>query len=167
MSSIGGVFGHQVVTGVRAAKEGLSCAVAAPVWQCADSDVEAAIELLDGVEMMVTAMRSALLVQAEERSLRERTGAPSTGRWLVERFRWSPSRAGAAMAEARMLQERTVVADALADGAMTKEQALAVNDPAAVGRRPGRRGGAGAGAGTCRAGGAAPGTQRVPVQQGP
>ena len=138
MDQTGGAFGHQVVTGVRAAKEGLSCAVSAPVWQCADGEVETAIELLDGVEAMVTALRAVLLVQAEERALQQRTGAPSTGRWLVERFRWSRSRAGAALGQARALAGRPVVAAALGDGAVTAEQAAAVSEALArIDRVPG------------------------------
>ena len=93
MSSTDGVFGHQVVTSLRAADDDLAKAVLAPLWQAGDGDVESAVELLDRIEAKAVAMRSTLLVQAEERSLREPTGAPSTGRWLVERFRWSRSRA--------------------------------------------------------------------------
>lgn len=39
-----------------------------------------------GTERLVAA-RSALLAQAHERLLRDRTGAPSTERWLADRFR--------------------------------------------------------------------------------
>ena len=138
MSSIDGVFGHQVVTGLRAASAGLTRSRLAPVWQCADDEVEAAVELLDRIEAQTAALRAALLLQAEERSLQQRTGAPSTGRWLVERFRWSRSRAAAAIAQARTLAARPVVAAALADGALTSEQARAVSEALArIDRVPG------------------------------
>lgn len=123
MDRSGGALGSQLVAGLRAADKVLGCAGQAPVWRCGDDDLEAGLELLDRLEAQTVALRGALLAQAEQRSLKERTGAPSTERWLADRFRWSRVDARRKLAAARAQARQPVVAEALTAGVVTVEQA--------------------------------------------
>ena len=78
--------------------------------------------------MPAGAVKTSCRVSWAAARMRQSTGAPSTERWLAERFRWSRSRARAAVAEAGRWRDRPVLADALGAGIVTAEQATAVGE---------------------------------------
>jgi hypothetical protein len=122
MDQAGGALGHPVLTGARAADQALRCAATGPVWQCSDDEVEAGLELVDRLDARLGALRAALLREAEDRSLRERTRAPSTQRWLTDRFRLSRAEAADRLRQAEQYARQPQVRAALATGAITAEQ---------------------------------------------
>jgi hypothetical protein len=81
------------------------------------------LALLEQVDALTCAVRASLLREADDRSMRNRTRAPSTERWLTDRFRISRAEAAMRMRQARQVARQPTVAAALAAGAVTVEQA--------------------------------------------
>jgi hypothetical protein len=123
MDQAGGALGHPVLAGARAADDALRCAATGPVWQCGDDEIEAGLQLVDRMEARLGALRAALLREAEDRSLQDRTRAPSTQRWLTDRFRLSRPQATGRLRQAEQLARHPIVRAALAEAEVTLEQA--------------------------------------------
>ena len=114
-----------VVTDVYAAVELMAKAAGAAgsAWQLADGDVERGLSLLVRLQAQTVALQAVLLAEAESRDLKARTQAPTTERWLGDRFRLSRADAGVRVRGAQALGRHAVVTEALAAGTATVEQA--------------------------------------------
>ena len=91
-----------------------------------DDEVETALVALLRTEAALAAARAGLLVEAEARSLRTRTPALSTARWLTQRMRVSRARGERLVREADVVSSEPVLRDALAAGHCSTEQAVVV-----------------------------------------
>lgn len=78
----------------------LARVASAPLWQLGEDDLEATVEAVFAAESALAAARAAVLAAADERSLRSRTQAPTTQRWLTQRLRVSRSRAESLLRDA-------------------------------------------------------------------
>jgi len=99
-----------------------------PGWQLSDDAIEHALADLDGDEARLAARRAELLAEAELRSLKDRTKASSTARWLRDRYHWSTQRAATCLKQAEALRAQPCVHRVLAAGQITTEQAVVIAD---------------------------------------
>lgn len=99
---------------------------ALPGWQLSDDAVEQALVALSADEARLAARRAELLQEAELRSMKDRTQASSTERWLRDRYHWSTRQATARIREADLLLGQPLVHAALAHGRLTAEQATVI-----------------------------------------
>jgi hypothetical protein len=123
MSQAGALVEHPVTAGVRVAGAAFDPAAVTDVWRLGDSEVETALAGLLELEARTTALRAALLEAAEARDLKARTAASSLERWLGDRFRLSPADVAARHRQAVLLGRHPQVRAALAQAAVTVEQA--------------------------------------------
>ena len=123
MSSSGTVVEHPVVTGIRGAAEDLEPGLAGLVWQLSDDEVEAGLAGLFDVASRMAALQGALLREAETRDLKSRTRALTVVRWLGDRFQLSRADAGARVRAAEGIGRHVQVAESLATGTVSPEQA--------------------------------------------
>jgi hypothetical protein len=123
MSQAVTVTENPLVTGVRGAADCLDQVARTDLWQLADTDVEAALAAVLDVESRTSAVRAALLREAETRGLQDATRASTLERWLGDRFRLSRADAAARCREATAMGRHPEVEAALADAALTPEQA--------------------------------------------
>ena len=112
----------------RAAQAGavLAPIASAELWRLSDDEVETALVALLRTEAALAAARAGLLVEAEARSLRTRTQALSTARWLTQRMRVSRARGERLLREADLVAAEPRLRDALAVGDCSPEQAVVV-----------------------------------------
>ena len=122
MSTTGILLDRPVVDELAGACDTLARADATAVWRLADGDVERGVNLLVRLQAMSIALQAVLLAEVESRSLKARTGAPSTDRWLADRLHLSRADGGARLRQSVALRRHPVVLDALAAGAVTVEQ---------------------------------------------
>ncbi len=97
-----------------------------PVWQLSDAEVESALADLEAAEARLVARRAELVREADQRSMKDRSNALSTERWLQDRFRLSRREAQGRVAQAELLAAQPVARTALAEGRLTPEQATVV-----------------------------------------
>jgi hypothetical protein len=121
MSTSGVLVDRPVVDELAGACDLLAEADASSVWRLADGDVERGVSLLVRLQAHTAALQAVLLAEVESRDLKASTGAPSTERWLGDR--WRLSRAGARLRQATALGRHPVLLDALTASAVTVEQA--------------------------------------------
>src|SRR6188472_4590311 len=82
-----------LLAAARDASAALGAAARASAWQLADDQVQDAIALSLQIEARNTALRAALIAEADLRGLRDRTRSTSTERWLEGRYRLSATEA--------------------------------------------------------------------------
>ena len=97
-----------------------------PVWQLTDDEVETALGEIEDAEARLVARRVELVTEADQRSMKDRSRALSTDRWLQDRFRLSHRDAKARVDQARLLAGQPAAHAALAAGTVTPEQAVVV-----------------------------------------
>jgi len=97
-----------------------------PVWQLSDDEVETALVEIERAEAALVARRAALVAEADQRGLKDRSKALSTERWLQDRFRLSHRDARARVEQARLLCGQLAAHGALAAGSVTPEQATVI-----------------------------------------
>jgi hypothetical protein len=78
------------------------------------------------IESRNTALRAGLIAEADLRGLRERTQSTTTQHWLAGRYRLSGPDARTRIEQADVLVRHPRVTDALAEGAVTVEQASVI-----------------------------------------
>ena len=120
-------------TGVceRAAQAGavLAPIAGAELWRLSDDEVETALVALLRTEAALASARAGLLVEAEARSLRTRTQALSTARWLTQRMGVSRARGERLVRDADLVAAEPRLRDAVAVGHSSPEQAVVDGAP--------------------------------------
>src|SRR6188472_3298078 len=94
-NDLGLVEQQPLLAAAGCASQALGTAARASAWQLADDQVQDAIALSLQIEARNTALRAALLAEADLRGLRDRTQSTSTERWLEGRYRLSATDARA------------------------------------------------------------------------
>jgi len=120
------VLDHPVLVATAQAGEVLTAACRGELWRLGDDEVESALAEVIRVEGRAAALRAALVREAADRSLRERTAARSTERWLSDRFAVSRTTTNSWVRDATTLARHPILGDALAAGDLSTEQALAL-----------------------------------------
>src|SRR3954451_23641330 len=123
MSSTGLLVGHPLLAAAGTASAALGTAVRGGAWQLSDNQVENAIALSLQIEARNAALRAALIAEANLRGLRDRTQSTTTERWLAGRYRLSTPDARTRVEQADQLTRHPRLTEALAEGAVTVEQA--------------------------------------------
>ena len=122
MSTSGFLVDRPVVDELAVACDVLARAEVSAVWRLADADVEGGVSLLLMLQAHTAAMQAVLLAEVESRDLKATTGAPSTPRWLGDRWRLSRTDGGARLRESATLRRHPQLLAALGSGAVTVEQ---------------------------------------------
>src|SRR3954463_4666726 len=123
MSSTGPLVGHPLLAAAGCAAGALATASRAAAWQLGDDQVQDALGVVLPIEAQTAALRAALIAEANVRGLRERTQSATTERWLADRYRLSTPDARTRVEQADLLGRHPRVIEALAEGAVTVEQA--------------------------------------------
>jgi hypothetical protein len=97
-----------------------------PAWQLTDDEVEGALVDTERADAALVARRAELVREAALRSMKDRTKALSTERWLQDRFRLSHRDAKARVDQAQLLAGQPAAHTALAAGTVTPEQAAVI-----------------------------------------
>ena len=126
MAYDGARTGRPVVDALDEACDTLATSDPTALWQLSDTLVEHGLTLVCRLRSQAVALESALLREADGRGLKAGTGAPSTQRWLEDTQRLSRAEANARHRLAAALGGHPPVADALALGELTAEQAEVV-----------------------------------------
>lgn len=114
---------------LHAAGAALSPELAGGLWQLAEDDLDLALGELRAHEARCAALRFALVQQARDRGMQQRTGAPDIARWLADRFGVDQSAARAETDLAQALRPDGVAGAtgaALADGRIDEARARLV-----------------------------------------
>src|SRR3954447_15346029 len=117
------IVGHPLLAGSQTASAALATAVRGCAWQLTDDQVQDALSTALRIEAQAAALRATLIAEANVRGLRERTQAATTERWLADRYRLSPPDARTRVEQADQLTRHPILTEALAEGAVTVEQA--------------------------------------------
>ena len=121
--------GHPLLAGLHAAGTGLTTAAGAGrdrVSLLSDEDTRTAIETVQSLQAMATALLSTLLTHAEVRGLKDQLKARSTASWLAHTARITGAAAREHVRVAGLLDAHPEAADLLAAGAVTWAHARVV-----------------------------------------
>jgi Domain of unknown function (DUF222) len=117
---------HPVLAAVAAAREGLAAAAGASMWSCTDAEVTTAVEDMLAAAAQLEALTAAAVGEADARMLARDLNAVDTRGWLRRRFQLSSREASRRERLAQALPVHPRVAEGLAAGAVSAEQAETV-----------------------------------------